>query len=110
MLIHQAFDRMLKELNIKAQDVCDISGVSKSRLSQFRSGRGGDIGVRSLDSLLEAANSINPDASKVFAKFLGSDSKTIDEMSIVEKGQLIVNLAKSIEKSALNDPESLKTA
>ena len=65
--LNEAFDVMLKKLDIKAQDVCARSGVSPSRLSQFRSGKGGDIGVRSLDALLNAAQSMNPSAVKVFA-------------------------------------------
>ncbi len=109
MLINEALDRMLKELDLKAKDVCERSGVSQSRLSQFRSGRGGDIGVRSLDSLLEAANSINPEAKKLFANLLGGDYKTIDEMSLAEKGELMIALAKSVRKSAFVGSE-LKTA
>ncbi len=105
MLINEAFDRMLKELNIRAKDVCERSGVSQSRLSQFRSGRGGDIGVRSLDSLLEAANSINPEARKVFATLLGGDGKTVDDMSLIEKGELMIALAKSVQRSAFAGSE-----
>jgi hypothetical protein len=44
METYQAFDKMLKVLNIKAQEVCERSGVSKSHLSQFRSSKGSDIG------------------------------------------------------------------
>ncbi|MEY2830761.1 MAG: hypothetical protein RLZZ574_19 [Cyanobacteriota bacterium] len=108
--LNEAFDKMLKELNITAKDVCARSGVSSSRLSQFRSGNGGDIGVRSLDALLVAAQSINSSAVKVFAQYLGGDLKSIDDMSMVEKGELMMALGKSIQTSKNTDSESVKTA
>ena len=108
--LNEAFDKMLKQLNIAAKDVCDRSGVSASRLSQFRSGRGGDIGVRSLDALLVAAQSINPSAVKVFAKHLGGSIKSIDDMTMAEKGQLMMALGKSIQTGINTDSKSVKTA
>lgn len=110
--LNEAFDKMLKELNIFAKDVCARSGVSSSRLSQFRSGNGGDIGVRSLDALLVAAQSLNPSAIEVFTKHLGSSIriKSIDDMSMAEKGELMMALGKSIQTSKNTDSESVKTA
>jgi transcriptional regulator with XRE-family HTH domain len=106
--LNEAFDKMLKELNILAKDVCARSGVSSSRLSQFRSGNG----VRSLDALLIAAQSLNPSAIEVFTKHLGSSIriKSIDNMSMAEKGELMIALGKSIHSSINTDSESLKTA
>jgi DNA-binding Xre family transcriptional regulator len=110
MLINEAFDAMLKELSIKAQDLCDRSGVSKSRVSQFRNGTGCDIGVRSLDALLDAAQSVNPRAKQVFAMYYGETSTSINDMSMAEKGELMIALGKSIHSSINTDSESLKTA
>ena len=64
--LNVAFDKMLRELNIRAKDVSELSQVSPSRLSQFRNGSGGDIGVRSLDALLDAAQALNPRAKGIF--------------------------------------------
>ena len=111
MLINEAFDAMLKELRIKAQDVCDRSKVSKSRISQFRNGSGGDIGVRSLDALLDAAQAINPRAKQVFAMYYCGTSTAIDEMSIAEKGELMIALGKSIQTISIStDLKTSKTA
>ena len=95
--LNEAFDRMLKELKIKPKDISDRSGVSQSRLSQFRSGNGGDIGVRSLDALLNAAQSLDSRAIKVFAESLGGSVKSLDDMTLVEKGQLMMELGRSIQ-------------
>ena len=110
--LNEAFDKTLKELRLTAKDVCDRSGVSPSRLSQFRSGNGGDIGVRSLDALLNAAQSLDSRAINVFAKHLGSSIgiKLIDDMSMAEKGELMMALGKSIQTGINTDSESVKTA
>lgn len=108
--LNEAFDKMLKELNIKPKDVCDRSGVSASRLSQFRSGKGGDIGVRSLDALLAAAQSLNSKAIQVFAQYLGGNIKSIDDMTMKEKGELMMALGKSIQTSKNTDSKSTKNS
>jgi transcriptional regulator with XRE-family HTH domain len=108
--LNEAFDMMLKELNIKASRVCDRSGVSPSRLSQFRSGKGGDIGVRSLDALLIAAQSENSRAMSVFASYLGGIVKSIEDMTMAEKGELMMALGKSIQTSKNADSKSEKIA
>ena len=108
--LNEAFDLMLKELNIKARRVCDRSGVSESRLSQFRSGKGGDIGVRSLNALLNAAQEENPRAMSVFASHLGGIVKSVEEMSLAEKGELMMALGKSIHTSKNTDLKSQENA
>jgi transcriptional regulator with XRE-family HTH domain len=107
--LNEAFDMMLKELNIKASRVCDRSGVSPSRLSQFRSGKGGDIGVRSLDALLIAAQSENSRAMNVFASYLGGIVKSIEDMTLAEKGELMMALGKSIHSNISTDSQFTKT-
>lgn len=108
--LNEAFDLMLKELNIKAARVSERSGVSESRLSQFRSGKGGDIGVRSLDALLNAAQSENPRAMSVFASYLGGIVKSVEEMTLAEKGELMMVIGKSIQNSKNADLKSGKNA
>ena len=108
--LNVAFDKMLRELNIKAKEVSDLSGVSPSRLSQFRNGNAGDIGVRSLDALLDAAQAINPRAKGVFANYLAEVDIKIDRMSLAEKGKLIVALGESIRTGVSTEPKSAKKA
>ena len=108
--LNEAFDKMLKQLNIKANEVCERSGVSPSRLSQFRSGKGGDIGVRSLDALLNAAQSLDSRAIKVFVEYFGGHIKSIEDMTLAEKGALMMALGKSIQTSKNTDSNSSKTA
>ncbi len=108
--LNVAFDEMLKELNIKAQEVSRRSQVSPSRLSQFRTGNGGDITVRSLDALLNAAQSINPKAKAVFAHYVGEIDVELDQMSLAEKGALMIAIGKSIQTSISTDSKSDRTA
>ena len=100
---------MLEELDIRAKDVCDRSSVSESRLSQFRSGKKANMGTCLLDELLDAAQSINPRARKVFAAYLGGNYKSVDEMTMAEKGELMIALGKSIMSSVSTDSKSTKT-
>ena len=110
--LNEAFDKTIKELRLTPKDVCARSGVSPSRLSQFRSGKGGDIGVRSLDVLLAAAQSLDSRTVNIFAKHLGSSIgiKSIDDMTMAEKGELMMALGKSVQTSISTDSESIKTA
>lgn len=108
--LNVAFDKMLRDLNIKAKDVSDLSGVSPSRLSQFRNGSGGDIGVRSLDALLDAAQELNPRARGVFANYLAEVEVKIDRMTLAEKGKLIIALGESVRTSVSTDPKLDKKA
>ena len=109
--LNEALDRMLVELNIKAKEVCERSGVvSESRLSSFRSGIKGNMGTDLLDAVLDAAQSINPRAREVFANYIGGQGKLIEEMTLAEKGALMMAIAKSIQGSKNTDLLSEKNA
>jgi DNA-binding Xre family transcriptional regulator len=107
--IYEAFDKMLKVLEIRAKDVCARSGVSDSRLSLFRSGKKANMGTDFLDALLDAAQSINPRAREVFATYIGGKGKPVEEMTLAEKGELMVALSKSIQSSISTDSQFTKT-
>ncbi|MEL7079041.1 MAG: hypothetical protein AAFR63_12445 [Cyanobacteria bacterium J06631_6] len=104
--LNVAFDKMLRDLNIKAKDVSEISQVSPSRLSQFRNGNGGDIGVRSLDALLDAAQSLNPRAKGIFANYIAEVNLKLDRMTLAEKGKLIIALGKSVQTGISTDSKT----
>lgn len=75
MLLHQAFNDMLKYCEISAKDLSEITGISNSRISQFRrgtflEGKGSDLTTRSLDDLLTGAEKLNPKARVVFSCLL----------------------------------------
>ncbi len=108
--LYEAFDKMLRVLDIRAKDVCDRSGVSESRLSSFRSGKKANMGTDFLDALLDAAQSINPRAREVFATYIGGKSKLVEEMTLAEKGKLMMALGKSIQTSKNTDSKSTKNA
>ena len=96
--LYKAFDKMLKVLDIEAKEVCDRSGVSQSRVSSFRSGKKANMGTDFLDALLDAAESINPRAREVFASYIGGKSKLIENMTLAEKGKLMMALGKSVQE------------
>ena len=104
--LNVAFDKMLRDLKIKAKDVSDLSGVSPSRLSQFRNGNAGDIGVRSLDALLDAAQAIDPRAKGVFANIVGEVQIELDCMTLAEKGKLMVALGQSVQTGIYTDSKT----
>ena len=114
--LYEAFDKMLKVLNIEAKEVCDLSGVSQSRVSSFRNGVSTNMGTNYLEALLDAAESVNPRAREVFANYIGGKGKTIEEMTLAEKGALMVSLSQSIQSgisihsSISTDSKSTKTA
>lgn len=97
--LYEAFNQMLRVLDIEAKAVCDRSGVSQSRVSMFRTGKRTNMGSDNLDALLDAAESINPKAREVFANYIGGKGKPIEEMSLAEKGALMVSLSKSLQSS-----------
>jgi len=114
--LYEAFDKMLVVLDIQAKDVCARSGISQSRVSSFRNGVKANMGTNFLDALLDAAESINPRAREVFATYIGGKGKLIEEMTLAEKGKLMVTLSKSIQSSISNqssistDSKSTKTS
>lgn len=110
MRLCEAFDQMLKTLNIQAQDLCNITGISKSRVSSFRNGKKTNMGTDYLEDLLDAAQSINPKAREVFANYIGGKGKTIEEMTLAEKGALMVSLSKSIQTGVSTDSKATETA
>ena len=67
------------------------------------------MGTCTLDALLDAAQSINPRAREVFATYIGGKGKLIEEMTMAEKGELLVDLSKSMQSSINTDSKSLKT-
>ncbi len=110
MRLYEAFDQMLVTLDIQAQDLCNRTNISKSRVSSFRNGVKANMGTNFLDALLDAAESINPRAREVFATYIGGKGKLIEEMTLAEKGELMMALGKSIQTSKNTDSESVKTA
>jgi|GEM_PF-5375203 len=106
--LYEAFDRMLKTLDIQAQDLCNITGISKSRVSSFRNGKRSNMGMDYLEALLDAAESINPTAREVFANYVGGKGKTVEEMTLKEKGALMVSLSRSIQ-SGISTQSSIST-
>jgi transcriptional regulator with XRE-family HTH domain len=112
LLLHQAFDRTLKYCQIAAKDLADVSGVSTSRISQFRNGRGSDLTSRAIDDLLNAANNLHPQAKQVFAMLLSDQnpefvdfssswqkSIAIDSMDTSQISQLLVAIADRLDGS-----------
>ena len=109
--LNEALDRMFVELDIRAKDVCKRSEiVSESRLSSFRRGIKSNMGTDFLDAVLDAAQSINPEARELFATYIGGKGKPIEEMTLAEKGKLMVRLSKSIQSSISTDSKAKENA
>ena len=105
-----AFDKMMSTLEIQSRAVCKIAKISEGRLSTYRSGKKPNMETNTLEALLEAAQSINPRAREVFADCIAGKRKTIEEMTLAEKGALMMALGKSIRASKNTDLKSKENA
>ena len=82
----------------------------------FRTGKRTNMGSDNLDALLDAAESINPRARELFASYIGGKGKTLEEMTLAEKGALMVSLSQSVHSSisthssVSTDSKSIKNA
>ena len=116
MLLHQALDETIKYCRMSAKELAEASGVSSSRISQFRNGlflegKGSDLTSRAINDLIEAATYVDPRAKQVFAFFLadldpravrlGSEAMNfsqLEKMKPAEISQLLVAIADTLDK------------
>ncbi|MGL5806639.1 MAG: hypothetical protein ACRC11_14585 [Xenococcaceae cyanobacterium] len=127
MLLYEAFDKTLKYCRISATELAKLSGVSLSRISQFRNGlslkgKGSDLTSRSVDELIDAADKIHPKAKLVFSLFLTDsnpelivntsswlDNLQIESMDEAQISQLLIAIADTLQKKKANSTKSCKT-
>ena len=116
MLLHQALDETIKYCRMSAKELAEASGVSSSRISQFRNGlflegKGSDLTSRAINDLIDAAAYVDPRAKKVFAFFLADldpksirsgssfiDPSQLEKMKPAEISQLLVAIADTLDK------------
>ena len=116
MLLHQALDETIKYCRMSAKELAEASGVSSSRISQFRNGlflegKGSDLTSRAINDLIQAATYIDPRAKQVFSFFLadldprsvrlGSSAMNLSQLETMkpaEISQLLVAIADTLDK------------
>ena len=116
MLLHQALDETIKYCRMSAKELAEASGVSSSRISQFRNGlflegKGSDLTSRAINDLIDAAAYVDPRAKQVFAFFLADldpksirsgssfiDPSQLEKMKPAEISQLLVAIADTLDK------------
>ena len=120
MLLHEAFDKTLKYCRITATELTKLSGVSSSRISQFRNGlflegKGSDLTSRSINDLLGAIEQIEPKARLVFALLLADqdpavlrnsswpNSILVESMEQAQLSQLLIAIADTLDKSKVEE-------
>lgn len=129
MLLHQALDETIKYCRMSAKELSQASGVSNSRISQFRNGlflegKGSDLTSRAINDLIDAATYIDPKAKRVFSFFLADldpksikfsssflDTSQLDAMDSAQISQLLVAIADRLDKPkpvAKKTPQSEK--
>ena len=124
MLLHQALDETIKYCRMSAKELAEASGVSSSRISQFRNGlfiegKGSDLTSRAINDLIQAATYIDPRAKQVFSFFLadldpravrlGSSAMNLSQLETMEPAeisQLLVAIADTLDKP--NSPREKK--
>ncbi|MBE9048720.1 hypothetical protein IQ255_30820 [Pleurocapsales cyanobacterium LEGE 10410] len=116
MLLHQALDETIKYCRMSAKELAEASGVSSSRISQFRNGlflegKGSDLTSRAINDLIDAATYVDPRAKQVFAFFLADldpksirssssfiDPSQLESLKPAEISQLLVAIADTLDK------------
>jgi transcriptional regulator with XRE-family HTH domain len=116
MLLHQALDETIKYCRMSAKELAEASGVSSSRISQFRNGlflegKGSDLTSRAINDLIQAATYVDPRAKQVFSFFLadldprsvrlGSSAMNLSQLETMEPAeisQLLVAIADTLDK------------
>ena len=116
MLLHQALDETIKYCRMSAKELAEASGVSSSRISQFRNGlflegKGSDLTSRAINDLIDAAAYVDPRAKQVFAFFLADldpksirssssfiDPSQLESLKPAEISQLLVAIADTLDK------------
>ena len=116
MLLHQALDKTIKYCRMSAKELAEASGVSSSRISQFRNGlflegKGSDLTSKAVNDLIDAATYIDPRAKQVFSLFLADlDPRSVrlgssdinlsqlETMKPAEISQLLVAIADTLDK------------
>jgi transcriptional regulator with XRE-family HTH domain len=116
MLLHQALDETIKYCRMSAKELAEASGVSSSRISQFRNGlflegKGSDLTSRAINDLIDAATYIDPRAKRVFSIFLADldpksikysssllDPSQLDAMDSAQISQLLIAIADRLDK------------
>jgi DNA-binding Xre family transcriptional regulator len=117
MLFHEALDKTLKYCRISAAELTKITGISSSRISQFRNGlflegKGSDLTTRALNELINAAEEIDPKAKRVFALYLTDQDPDlakknssllnpaqIESMDATQISHLLIAIADTLDKS-----------
>lgn len=125
MLLHQALDETIKYCRMSAKELAEASGVSSSRISQFRNGlflegKGSDLTSKAINDLIDAATYIDPKAKQVFSFFLadldprsvrlGSSAINLSQLKTMkpaEISQLLVAIADALDKP---NPVARKTS
>jgi DNA-binding Xre family transcriptional regulator len=128
MLLHQALDETIKYCRMSAKELAEASGVSSSRISQFRNGlflegKGSDLTSRAINDLIQAATYIDPRAKQVFSFFLadldprsvrlGSSAMNLSQLETLkpaEISQLLVAIADTLDKPRSPKQEKEKAA
>ena len=110
MLIHEAFNKTLKNYGISGRALAQVAQVSESLVSQFRRGKKG-VTDEMLDKLLRAIQEIAPGSRRYFCLLVAGESvrnggvlNTIDQISEEEIPEVLMAIArrwKSVDKQIL---------
>ena len=110
--INKSFDQTLLELGISASRVAEASGVGKSQISLFRSGKR-NVTSETLEALLDAVDELHPGARRYFCSILARESLTeLDIKSHIRQmgTQEIVALLKELADRLSDQQEQGTTA
>jgi DNA-binding Xre family transcriptional regulator len=103
MLIHESFDKTLREYGISAKVLARLAKVSEGHISNFRNGKGGAMSHTTLEEILDAMEQLAPGSKSYFFLLLaGRNSEQTDIDAFVQSvddsqlGNLLNAIAKRV--------------
>lgn len=97
-MIHQHFDKTMKDHHISGKMLSEVTGISQTHVSQFRNGKTNPP-CDTLMLLLDGLEQIEPGARQYFCQLLAGKSfdTAIDAMDSQQLAQLLVAIADKIQ-------------
>ena len=114
MLIHESFDKTLREYGISAKVLARLAKVSEGHISNFRNGKGGAMSHTTLEEILNAMERLEPGSKSYFYLLLaGKNNEQVDDIDIlvqsmddVQLGNLLTAIARRVSPKTSQLDES----
>lgn len=110
-MINQYFDQTMKHFGITGKELAEITGISTTHVSQFRTGKTNPP-CNTLMRLINGMEQIKPGAKEYFCQLLAGRTfdQYIEEMDSQQLAQLLVAIADRIQTKRIVVTQELISA